>query len=156
MVDVPSVPVAVALGSNLGDRRTHLEFAIARLANVLDGVRVSSMRETEALDVPDSQPRYLNAVVTGQTALEPAELLSRLLDIEAERGRTRPFPRAPRTLDLDLILYGDRVIESARLIVPHPRFRERRFVLEPLADIAAGWVDPVTGKTIVQLLEELV
>src|SRR5689334_3818753 len=72
LVDVPSVPVAVALGSNLGDRRAHLEFAIARLADVLDGVRVSSMRETEALDVPDSQPRYLNAVVTGQTALEPA------------------------------------------------------------------------------------
>jgi 2-amino-4-hydroxy-6-hydroxymethyldihydropteridine diphosphokinase len=151
-----SVPVAIALGSNLGDRRAHLESAVAQLAGFIDRLRVSTIRETEPVDVPDPQPPYLNAVVTGQTALEPDELLRQLVAIEEQRGRTRPFSHAPRTLDLDLILYGDRVIDHGELIVPHPRFRERRFVLEPLADVAPGWVDPVTRKTVAQLLDQLV
>lgn len=91
----------------------------------------------------------------GATSLEPRDLLDRLLAIERDRGRTRPHAGAPRTLDLDLILLGDLVVKEPRLEVPHPRFRERRFVLEPLAELAPGLVDPVTGQTVAQLLERI-
>jgi 2-amino-4-hydroxy-6-hydroxymethyldihydropteridine diphosphokinase len=139
------------LGSNVGDRRAHLEFAAARLAAILRNIQVSSFLETEPVGVAEPQSAYLNAAVVGETALEPRDLLQALLAIEAERGRTRPYSRAPRTLDLDLILYGDRVVDGANLTLPHPRFRERRFVLEPLAEIAGLWIDPVTGRTVADL-----
>lgn len=146
-----SIQVALALGSNLGDRRAHLEWAVDRLGRLLGNLRASSFIETEPVDVPDPQPPYLNAAVVGETALEPKALLEALLAIERERGRERVSPRAARTLDLDLILYADLVLTGPDLIVPHPRFRERRFVLEPLAEIAADWTDPVTGQSIRQL-----
>jgi 2-amino-4-hydroxy-6-hydroxymethyldihydropteridine diphosphokinase len=142
------VPVAIALGSNLGDRRAHLAFALARLASPVDRLRVSTIRETEPVDVPDGQPPYLNAVVVGRTTLDPLALLKELQAIERAAGRERPFPRAARTLDLDLVLFGDRVIDHPDLEVPHPRYRERAFVLEPLAELAPEWEDPVSGKTV--------
>ncbi len=142
--------VAIALGSNLGDRAQYLTEALALLAPVVHDLHVSTLYDTEPVGVGE-QPRFLNAVATGQTSLSVRALLDRLLEIERQLGRTRPFPGAARTLDLDLILYGDSVIEEPGLIVPHPRFRERAFVLQPLAELARGWVDPVTGRTVGEL-----
>ena len=146
------VRVAVALGSNLGDREAQLRSAIAALTPVLARLRVSSFLETEPVDVAGPQPLFLNAAAVGDTDLSAPALLDVLLAIEQQFGRERPYGRAPRTIDLDLILYGDQIIDSPRLVVPHPRFRERRFVLEPLAEIAPEWPDPVTGRTVSQLL----
>jgi 2-amino-4-hydroxy-6-hydroxymethyldihydropteridine diphosphokinase len=148
------VPVAIALGSNLGDRRAHLDWAIGQLASHLSELRASSFHETAPVDVEGPQPLYLNAAVVGDTALAPRALLDLLLDLERARGRTRPARRAPRTLDLDLIFYGDRVIDEPGLIVPHPEFHRRAFVLDPLAEIAPDWRDPRTGKTVAQLTLE--
>ena len=145
------VTAAVALGSNLGDRRSHLDFAVSRLQSILSALRVSSYDDTDPVGVPDAQPQFLNAVAVGETGMTARELLQALLAIERERGRERPFPGAARTLDLDLVLFGSQVIEEPDLVVPHPRFRERRFVLDPLAEIAPKMVDPVTGKTIEEL-----
>jgi len=143
---------AVALGSNLGDRRGHLDYAVSRLRSLLAGARVSPYDETDPVGVDEPQPRYLNAAVVGETDLSARALLERLLAIERERGRERPHANAPRTLDLDLILFGDLVVDEPDLIVPHPRFRERRFVLEPLAAIAPELRDPVTALTVAELL----
>lgn len=142
--------MAIALGSNLGDRQSHLAFAVARLSEFVDDLRVSSIYDTEPFGV-DEQPRFLNAAVAGRTSESPQQVLRRLLDIERERGRERPYPGAPRTLDLDLIFYADEVIDEPGLRVPHPQFRERRFVLEPLAEIAGEWIDPATGKSVAEL-----
>jgi 2-amino-4-hydroxy-6-hydroxymethyldihydropteridine diphosphokinase len=101
------------------------------------------------------QPRFLNAALVGWSTLEPRRLLDRLLAIETQQGRRRPFPGAPRTLDLDLILYGDLVLTEPGLVIPHPRFAERSFVLEPLAEIAPQLIDPVTGATVAALLARL-
>jgi 2-amino-4-hydroxy-6-hydroxymethyldihydropteridine diphosphokinase len=113
---------------------------------------VSRYHETDPVGVPDEQPAFLNAAAVGETAITARELLDALLIIERERGRERPFPGAARTLDLDLVLFGDLVSSDPTLTVPHPRFRERRFVLEPLADVAPDLVDPVTGLTVAELL----
>ncbi len=101
------------------------------------------------------QPIFLNAAATGESTLSAPAILDVLLAVEQRFGRERPYERAPRTIDLDLILYGEEVIKAEGLTVPHPRFRERRFVLEPLAEIASDWNDPVTGKTIAELLAGL-
>jgi 2-amino-4-hydroxy-6-hydroxymethyldihydropteridine diphosphokinase len=146
------VKIAVALGSNLGDREGNLRGAIAALASLLASVRVSSFHETEPVGVTTAQPLFLNAALVGESDLPAHMLLQRLLAIEAAFGRERPYPGAPRTLDADLILYGDQIIETPDLTVPHPRFRERRFVLEPLSEIASDWIDPVTGRSIAELL----
>jgi 2-amino-4-hydroxy-6-hydroxymethyldihydropteridine diphosphokinase len=149
------VIAAVALGSNLGDRRSHLDFAISRLKATLANLRASRYYETEPVGAPGPQPLFLNAAAVGQTSAAASELLAVLMAIEQERGRERPFQNAARTLDLDLILFGDLVMETPALTLPHPRFRERRFVLEPLAEIAPQLVDPVTGSTVGELLQKL-
>jgi 2-amino-4-hydroxy-6-hydroxymethyldihydropteridine diphosphokinase len=150
------ITVAIALGSNLGDRTAHLQFARARLEEDLAAVRVSSIHETDPAGMSGPQPQFLNQVIVGQTARAPREVLDWLLALERERGRLRPFAGAPRTLDLDLILAGGHVAAEPGFTLPHPRFRDRRFVLEPLAEIAPEMVDPVSGKTIRELLNALV
>lgn len=146
---------AIALGSNLGDRRAHLDYAVSRLNGLLEHVQVSSYIETAPVEVSGHQGPFLNAALVGDTLLPARELLQQLLGIEADRGRERPFAGAARTLDLDLILFGGRIIDEVGLIVPHPRFRSRQFVLEPLAEVAPAMMDPVTGKTVQELLYAL-
>lgn len=147
--------VAIALGSNLGDRPAQLLEAIARLSGVLTGLARSAFHQTAPVGVPDPQPDYLNAAVVGETTTTARALLGALQAIEHDMGRRRAHPRAARTLDLDLILFGDAIIEEPGLTVPHPRFRDRVFVLAPLAEIAPDMVDPVTGLSVAALLSRL-
>ncbi len=147
--------VGIALGSNLGDRRSHLESAVARLQLLLSDLRVSRILETAPVDVVGLQDPFLNAAVAGGFEGVARDLLAELLEIEREHGRERPHPGAPRPLDLDLIFFGAERVEEPGLVVPHPRFRERRFVLEPLAEVAPDWRDPVTGLTVAELLLRL-
>lgn len=145
---------AVALGSNVGDRLVHLSHAVDRLRMVLSDVVVSTFVET----VPDHDPHdpvFLNGALVGTTHETPERLLATLLAIEQERGRERHHTGAPRTLDLDLVLVGELRVESSTLRLPHPRFRSRRFVLGPLADIAPELADPVTGRSVRELFERL-
>jgi 2-amino-4-hydroxy-6-hydroxymethyldihydropteridine diphosphokinase len=146
--------IAIALGSNVGDRHATLNAAIDALRPIVDDLRSSSFVETPFIG-DAVQPSVLNAAIVGASSLAAHALLERLLAIELDFGRTRPYRGAPRTLDLDLILYGDAIINEPGLQVPHPRFRERRFVLEPLAEIAPDWRDPVTGLSIDALLQRL-
>lgn len=147
--------VAVALGSNVGDRRAHLDYAASKLRVFLGNLTVSRYYGTVPVGVSGPQPLFLNAAAFGESAMSARALLEALLAIERERGRERPYANAPRTLDLDLILFGDTVLDEPGLTVPHPRFRERRFVLEPLAEIAPALVDPVSRRTIADLLLDL-
>ena len=136
----------VGLGANLGDRETTLGRALELLGERLELTAVSSLRDTEPVGYVD-QPRFLNAAARIETELSPRELLDVLLDVERELGRVREgSPRfGPRTIDLDLLLYGDDAIDEPGLTVPHPRLHERRFVLEPLAELDPDLVVPGLG-----------
>ena len=144
--------VAIGLGSNVGDRRAHLDYAVSKLQGLVANLQVSRYYDTVPSGVSGPQAMYLNAAAVGDTALTARALLEALLAIEQERGRERPYVNAPRTLDLDLVLLGGVVVDEPGLTVPHPRFRERRFVLEPLAAVAPELRDPVSGKTVSDLL----
>jgi 2-amino-4-hydroxy-6-hydroxymethyldihydropteridine diphosphokinase len=148
--------VAIALGSNLGNRRAALAFGVDRLSQLIPNLTVSDFIETEPEgEGLQDQSLYLNAVAAGDTSLTAREILDGLLAIEREYGRERPFPGAARTLDLDLILLGESIEDAPDLHVPHPRFRERFFVLGPLAEIAPDMIDPVTGLKVWELLRHL-
>jgi len=148
-----SVAAFAALGSNLGDREKLLAFAVAEL-RASAGIRVEALSpiyETEPVGGPP-QGAYLNAVVALRTTLDPRALLERLLAIEALAGREQGAVRdAARRLDLDLLLYGERVIDEPGLVVPHPRLHQRAFALVPLRDLAPDLVHPVLGETIESL-----
>lgn len=146
--------VALALGSNLGRRRAHLTWALRQLAGIVDELEASPFVDTAPVEVAEPQPRYLNGVAIGRTSLTAPALLDACLAIERKRGRIRTGPKSPRTLDIDLILYGGAIIDTPYLRVPHPRFRERDFVLGPLAALAPRWKDPETGKTLARLWRE--
>lgn len=147
----------IGLGSNLGDRRANLDAAILELGRhpQIEVARVSSWFETEAVGGPPGQPRYLNGAGELRTTLPPHQLLRTLQQIESRLGRVRLEPWGPRTLDLDLLLYDDLMLKDPELTVPHPRLPGRRFVLEPLAQIAPTAIDPASGLTIAELLARL-
>ena len=147
--------VAIALGSNVGHRRAHLDFAVSTLRVLLTNLVVSRYYDTVPVGVSGPQAMFLNAAAVGETSLTARKLLDALLAIEQTRGRERPYANAPRTLDLDLILFADAVLNEPGLTVPHPRFRERTFVLEPLAEIAADLRDPISQRTVGDLLLDL-
>jgi len=132
--------VALALGSNVGDQLAHLRLGLERSRRVMSDVAVSSVYESRPMYHVD-QPPFLNACCVGRTWLSPRQMLSELQDAERSAGRRRGGPRyGPRELDLDLLLYGEQVLESEHLTLPHPRMTERAFVLVPLAEIAPDWV----------------
>jgi 2-amino-4-hydroxy-6-hydroxymethyldihydropteridine diphosphokinase len=150
-VPAPAHEVALAVGSNQGDGLGHLRAGVRGLhrAGVWVDI-VSSVYRSAAVGDPD-QPDFLNAVVVGRWAGSPAALLQVAHRIERAAGRTRPFANAPRTLDIDLIFVGGVVRREAPPILPHPRWRERAFVLAPLAEVAPGWRDPVGGSTVLEV-----
>jgi 2-amino-4-hydroxy-6-hydroxymethyldihydropteridine diphosphokinase len=152
-----STTAYLALGSNLGDRRGYLDAALRRL-RAEPGVRVvavSPYYETAPVGGPPGQPRYLNAVAAVETALAPQALLRLLLEMEHRFGRVRAGRDAPRTLDLDLLLYGDQTWDEPELTIPHPRMHQRAFALVPLADLAPNAVHPVLRMTVRELLAHL-
>lgn len=144
----------IGLGANLGDRMTTLRMAIQRLETLGRIAAVSSLYETEPVGYLE-QPSFLNAVVALDTALAPANLMGRLLGIERDLGRARSFPNAPRTLDLDLLMVDDVILDTPELTLPHPRLHERVFVLVPLAEIAPEFVHPRIGKSVQELSHTL-
>jgi len=148
---------AIALGSNLesqfGDRKANLWEAVERIRDLGDVKAVSSAYDTEPVGYLD-QPRFLNAALLLESSLEPTELMRALLEVEQAMGRERvgAVAKGPRVIDLDLLLYGQAVVNTTELTLPHPEMMERRFVLEPLAEIAPGMVHPVLGVTVGEML----
>jgi 2-amino-4-hydroxy-6-hydroxymethyldihydropteridine diphosphokinase len=145
------VEVYLGLGSNLGDRMDNLTSAVKRLSRKIRIKKLSSVYETKPMYIKE-QPLFLNSVLSASTKLAPSELLHFIKDIESDLGRQASFRNAPRLIDIDILFYGDQVINSPDLTIPHPRIIERAFVLMPLTEIAPKLVHPVSRKKISDLL----
>ena len=145
--------VYLSLGSNIGDRQAHLREGIDLLpASGIQVLRVSPVYETEPIGYA-AQAWFLNLVIEADTSLFPVQLLNRTQRIEHTLGRIRTIPNGPRRMDIDILLYANAVIHTTRLEIPHPRLAERRFVLQPLADLAPGLRHPVNHRTVRELLD---
>lgn len=150
----PWIRVVIALGSNLGDRLGFLRQGVRALATAVEVDAISPVYASDPVGMVD-QPEFLNAVLQGRTTLEPTELLEVIQDAETAARRSRDVPGGPRTLDLDLVFYGNRVVRTCRLQVPHPRWLERAFVRVPLLDVDPEWTDPLSGRTVRDLSTDL-
>ena len=146
--------VYLSLGANVGDRASHIREAITRLGSVGRVLAVSSMYETEPVEFTD-QEWFLNLAVALESTQAPMPLMASLLSIEREMGRQRTREKGPRVIDIDILLFGDMIVDSPGLTIPHPAMQHRRFVLEPLVEIAAEARHPVLKKTIRELLDAL-
>lgn len=157
MIASPSHLAYIALGANLGDRERNIRDAIDCLRRDprINVVKVSSLIENPAVGGPPDSPAFLNGVAEIQTTLEPWQLLQTLLAVERQLGRERHLQWEARTIDLDLLLFGNRIMRESDLIVPHPRMHQRRFVLQPLAEIAPELRHPESGMTVARMLAEL-
>jgi len=144
----------LSLGSNLGDRESNLQAAVSRLKDLGKVAAVSSLYETEPVDLA-AQPWFLNCVVALETEKMPKQFMSQLLSIEQSMGRKRLQPKGPRIIDLDILLFGNSVVDTKGLTIPHPAMHERRFVLEPLAEIAPEQRHPVFKRTVRELRDAL-
>jgi 2-amino-4-hydroxy-6-hydroxymethyldihydropteridine diphosphokinase len=146
--------VYLSLGSNVGDRQTQLRDAQTRLGAAGEVAVASSFYETEPVDFTE-QPWFLNCAVALETSQTPQQLMSSILRIEADMGRRRIQKKGPRTIDIDILLFGETIVDSPDLVIPHPAMHQRRFVLEPLAELAPDALHPVFKKTIRELLDAL-
>ncbi|SRR6266496_786299 len=146
--------VYLSLGSNLGDRRANLQDAVARLGRLGEVAAISSFYETEPMEVT-AQPWFLNCAVKLETDKMPRQLLKGILDLEHDMGRRRTKNKGPRNIDIDILLFGSSVVETKGLTIPHAALHERRFVLEPLAEIAAEVRHPVFKKTVREMRDAL-
>ena len=149
--------VYLSLGSNLGDREANLTSAIEKLGALGTVLHVSSLYETEPVEVTQTQPWFLNCAVALETEKMPKQLLSATQDIEREMGRRRPpnSTKGPRPIDIDILLFGNSIVDTPQLVIPHPNLHTRRFVLEPLAEIAPDQRHPVLKRTIRELRDAL-
>jgi 2-amino-4-hydroxy-6-hydroxymethyldihydropteridine diphosphokinase len=147
--------VYLSLGSNLGDREGCLREAISRLGDLCVISQVSTFYETQPVEVRGDQPWFLNCALAMETELEAVAFLGRMLAVEQSMGRVRTEPKGPRTIDIDILFFGNDVLDTPELTVPHPAMHQRRFVLQPLAEIAPAFVHPVLKRTVQELLDTL-